>query len=214
MGIDLKTIKRWQYRQFPVVQHVPSTPQRLYQKRSSNGDADASLTTRLKWKGVNFNTCVLILNCALAMAINTFVMEIFDAPAQRNVYNLQRSWENIMPNVGVDLWNKTYLLHNKFSPVGCKELQHIFHAYNYPIGTSEYQLIQYTECYEMHNKTDTASIVELRFWSYELVQYEAKYIPGILAITCIDTNSLLQDIAPNKVRFIYATRFGLNNGTW
>ena len=42
------------------------------------------LTARLKWTGVIFNICVLILNCAIALAICIFVVLAFNASAQGN----------------------------------------------------------------------------------------------------------------------------------
>ena len=46
-------------------------------------------TTHQKWASVNFNTCVSILNCALALVMYIFVVLMFYALAKGNVYNLQ-----------------------------------------------------------------------------------------------------------------------------
>ena len=68
-----------------------------YKKHSSDGGADVTLhrwkPVLTKWTSVNFNTCVLILNCTLALAIYIFVVLIsyFDALAQENAYNQQRA---------------------------------------------------------------------------------------------------------------------------
>ena len=49
-----------------------------------------------------FNTCVSILNCTLVLVIYIFVILIFDAVAQGNAYNPQKSTEVVVPNAGID----------------------------------------------------------------------------------------------------------------
>ena len=89
-GIELTTSRLRQLRQLPVVQHVRFTPLKSRQKTQLQWRArgcTGQLTTCLECTWCQFqHLCVLILNCALALAIYIFVGLIFDALAQGNAY--------------------------------------------------------------------------------------------------------------------------------
>ena len=63
-------------------------------------DVCVTLKARLKWSGVNYNTCVVTLNCALALEINMFVVFIL---MLQHTYNTQRCRKIIVANAGIDL---------------------------------------------------------------------------------------------------------------
>ena len=89
-GIELTTSRLRQLRQLPVVQHVRFTPLKSRLKTQLQWRArgcTGQLTTCLECTWCQFqHLCVLILNCALALAIYIFVGLIFDALAQGNAY--------------------------------------------------------------------------------------------------------------------------------
>ena len=89
-GFELTTSRLRQLRQLPVVQHVRFTPLKSRQKTQLQWRArgcTGQLTTCLECTWCQFqHLCVLILNCALALAIYIFVGFNFDALAQGNAY--------------------------------------------------------------------------------------------------------------------------------
>ena len=89
-GFELTTSRLRQLRQLPVVQHVRFTPLKSRQKTQLQWRArgcTGQLSTCLECTWCQFqHLCVLILNCALALAIYIFVGFNFDALAQGNAY--------------------------------------------------------------------------------------------------------------------------------
>ena len=89
-GFELTTSRLRQLRQLPVVQHVRFTPLKSRQKTQLQWRArgcTGQLTACLECTWCQFqHLCVLILNCALALAIYIFVVFNFDALAQGNAY--------------------------------------------------------------------------------------------------------------------------------
>ena len=79
-------------RSFHATKNMPKKPQ--FQRRG--WDNTGQLTSRLKWTGVDFNTCVLIFNTPWFISIVTNLScWFFSAVAQGNGY--------AMPNAGIDL---------------------------------------------------------------------------------------------------------------
>ena len=116
-GIELMTSRRRPHRKLPVILHVRLMPLKYVQNTIS------MTCPRLHWKTDNpskrrryqfQHSCVLILNCALALAINTFVGFNFDAQAQGNAFKPTEEPKNYRGPTGIELiWMTVKVLYLK-----------------------------------------------------------------------------------------------------
>ena len=102
MGIELTTSRLRQLRQLPAVQHVRFTPLKSRQKTQLQWRArgcTGQLTTCLECTWCQFqHLCVLILNCALALAICAQSLQESSSAGTRGRLNIKMSYKCIDPD--------------------------------------------------------------------------------------------------------------------